>query len=741
MEYDLSFLPEYWRDIISNIIEKRDANDVKYVKIVPFASTDLFHDAVEKAKISGTEEFYTGFKFFPKIKNNPAFHSLPCSGQYIDPKEDVNEFGSYIKATHPAMLRFMNKLYDAIVQELPDMKDDFTVLFTIRGTVTTTLDNISLNTNSVRESKNLARSLSTETMIQYETFIDTLFEGIDLNELHPSCRYVKKKGTYGFGAFYKDVKNNNKDSWTDANFLVNDEDLYGNGKLEQLKYFIDHIDEIKPLIEQGDLRTLFKEHSIAFLSIIGWRKQFDEEGKIRYIIPVDNLLFYLTELEEYDYYSVISAFVKQGILESTKSPDGKHTLQCERFRTIFGQNSSVAIYANAIIKHFREFFKNKFEQTFKFTSKDILITYVLNSIGFKKFIKLLKNMDMFNLDATSFDTNYPIEGEIVLSKCISKKARFLGLLTLIISICPVAAGILGYSKKLHRKVTNMIIGLPYDPKTWFFARGKSGDTTVDFRAKFFCSFVLTLAILKTLELEFTPSNISKVLNHELPIFFLNLGDNNLIICHKKYTETLRKYIDANDILRFNYEENIKFGGMLWTIDKDHGIKIIRSPLSVIAKLVSPEYDYISKEHHGWTEGIKTRFDEAREEAEQYGDSTNLTLLELVNKLMVEELKSEPLEELADLWYENFKKVRDIKSEIYRIIYGNRLEKDEEGNLIKEITSEQIDALRETLIDPEVLAWKYSEFEFPDFIKDKLLKFTSTGLDDEHFSKLNAIWRY
>lgn len=607
-------------------------------------------------------------------KNVTLYLSAPANGPYVDDKDKCT-FGSFICHNTLPYLRLKKRVKDEVESMFPHLAKSLSKLLTISRLTADTPDLPSLSVIDTRREIGLDDGpLTMEEANSLDIFVNLLLDDW-IPDLTESARWHKKDSSIGLMSYVIDNNELIYDKIT-----MNRADGHAIVKKKQLEYFVNHIDEIKQLLQDGNLSKLLYDHNILFQSRVIKRDQADTQGKERYNVTVDSYysgtltfqkadltanLYLLKKLDHDKFYGNVYQYAVD------------NGFQGVRVRATYGGEHGSLCYPIATTQSMRNHFKNKFPKVFKFGSDDYLLEIVNNA---RKNIKILtsESVELIAIDNVRFDHTPKLGYLARIFNKIAEKDNLTGLILALQAICPVAIGSAGYSKMNHSKIENIILGNPLDYKTFFFGQGKSGDPDVADRCKILCAWNLAVCVLKALGLEYNKENLIKLLNHELAIAFLNLGDNNLILCPPSLITKLKECIESSTILKAALEEDAIFGGKLFTIESDDSISLEKSPISLLDKLLTPEepfgihgkIDDKSVRRKGWSAGMKMRRLEAEEQLAKYNKSSSVEILDLLDKLWKEELGSSSLSDLTDLYEPEFRRYEYSESQLFQKLYNS-----------------------------------------------------------------------
>lgn len=614
-------------------------------------------------------------KWLQKMGNNIYNLVAPASGPYIH-KNDNTSYGSFIMHNCLPYLKLKKRVYDEAIKMFPNLADSLTKLLSINRLVPDRPDLPTLSVIDTRREEGLdAGPLNDLERDQLSLFVETILSDWNV-ELVESAKWLKKDSGLGCidfiitsDAFYSDTLQNNE---ADGHTIV---------KKRQLEYVIDNYNDILTLLREGNLIELFSKHDILFLSRVIKRDHTEKKGKVRLNVHVDSYftgdlimapanlnanLHLLKEINEDISFGDIYNFVLE------------NEFQGQRVRATYGGEHKSLCYAVATTQSMRQSYKKSYPKVFKFGSDDYLLDIVNNA---RKNITKITNepINLIAIDNVRFDHTPKLGYLATIFNVIMEKDEMTALILALQAICPVAIGYCGFSKIKNDTVKDVILGNPLDINTFFFGQGKSGDPDVADRCKILCAWNLSAVILNTLKLDYTKENLIKLLNHELSIAFLNLGDNNLILVPDSLLDKLKEQLANSTFLKAAIEEDAIFGGKLFSIEQDNSISLEKSPISLLDKLLTPEIPFGSHDNindkvlnkKGWSVGMMMRWLEAEEQLSKFNKRSSIDILELLDNLWEEELRSKKLSDLAELYEPYFTEVEQQTADLYSRLYNSK----------------------------------------------------------------------
>lgn len=491
-----------WLNAIQSLIIKESSEDaLKRVPLKKLSELPFISTLVAKTEDPALKQWLLNGAPLPKHRQAASRAIFPTSDE--EAVAFKNEFGKYVDAADVRWLKTLYGIYNDLVSQFPQYTKEWTRLLTCKPIAAEPFDNPSVSYKIVRQELNLA--IESESSEEFTLFLDTIFSDFKF-KVEPT--FIKKEGSPGYSIFV-DIAG----KAVSSRQLFNKTDKYGVFKKAAIEQMITNLDDVVSLLSRGEFKDLLEKHNILCLSRLVERLQEDIRGKVRHVRGADAVISKSNKLSVLDYKTILQNSLPA--LKQLPSEQAQEFQACRR-RLAYAAELLIASIGNLLLPQVRLHMKNKYSFVFKFGSDAYLCELV------KKSIESINSPWIATLDVTQFDHSVDYCHLLTLHKYLESKNELLGLTLQIQAISPILIGDLGYSQRYHKRLRNMALGDPYDPMTWFFGQGKSGDADVADRCKLICSWTMTTMILELLGLEYNKENIDKCLRGELAIKFCTI---------------------------------------------------------------------------------------------------------------------------------------------------------------------------------------------------------------------------
>lgn len=471
------------------------------------------------------------------------------------------------------------EVFNACASRIPVCKDDFSKIFSFMGAVPVPVTIPCPSTGIIRENQNLPRDPSKSKLDKLRIFIREFFS----KNLYVPDGFVFKISSTGNPGFPEIIEFNS--SIIDKNNSPYREEAFRIFKksqvLRQNQFYASN--QFKDILLSNDLNALYDQYEMLYFYTDQHRGQPDRSSKERFGYTSDNWSRNNPDRNKefhLDKDLVIDKFFSN--FSHLKRKYGEFNVKSRKWRFVFAESSSTNTVPNLILSCLRHNYGENYAFTYK-CGDHITVNKKIDEY-IKKFKIRLELKDILVFDISQFDNSISPAMLEYYIRGISDVNYNLGNELAKLSTAPGCCNLPYINldiKSLRNK--NFLLGDPFDIDSFLFGTSPSGTADVSEKAKLICSFFVLNEIVDADYLVY-----DKIMSGEDASFlFLNLGDNNFILCDKSYKA--KEKLEKSDIFKVDLSNEMIFGGLRFEVRYDEN-RIVSRPNagSFLMKMLAPE---------------------------------------------------------------------------------------------------------------------------------------------------------
>lgn len=556
------------------------------------------------------------FSKVPRCYQNDGSKSFPCllyNG--VDNTIEHGYFGQLDNKFYDMCL----SVYNICSRTLPDYANDFSKIFTFMGAIPLPVVVPPPSTRIIRRNNDLPDDPSDATLNALRNYVKFFFSS---NFYIPDnfVFKIKSTGNPGFpdSILYQGMeisKDNNP--YPEEGFRA-----FKKAIVKKQNEDLGASNEFADCLLSNNLDTLFNKFGVLYMYNDQHRGQPDVSTKVRkgYTIDHWNTDFpFKNEEVTLDKRKVIDSFFQT--FSGLNKQYGDFDIKAKKYRFVFAESASSNTTPNLILSVIRENYGKNFSTVFKCGDPDTINKNL--DLYRERFNINLRDKDLVCFDITQFDNSISPKMLIAYIKGISDVSEPLANEIAKLSTAPGIMNLPYINLDVKSKRNKIFFsGDPFNLDTYRFGVSPSGTADVSEKAKIICSFF----VLYTVFGDNIPAFEKVLKGEDKSFYFMNLGDNNFIICDKKYN--IKKKLESSTIFKIDISEENIFGGCVLKTNFDKNtISASYNPGSVLMKILSPERDLTDPMRSSYVLGTEFRNLIAN------SDSNIALVLESIDKVM------------------------------------------------------------------------------------------------------------